>query len=293
MTANHWESALQELEKNGNGLFGPKSFRDYLEDIEEDPRDYRTAAEISIDTLRQLSSELRERETMVFRLGYAPNGAGTAFALVQLEDRLEDFFVQEHQYPVSERVRLDFSQNGQDVDLLTPQARDMLDAYRLLPNFSESSYVNLALSTGLLGRSLNLDADTIGTAPTTIASSFSFEFRPHSRLSHELYHNNGQVEVDAIIITRKHGKRTMLVIEAKTGKARTLAKHKLFYPYLAVKNLASEDIDEIIPIYMRANAEDDKLAYDIYEGAVNSAEGQQPAIDELTIADDYHFSIQI
>ncbi|WP_394742932.1 DUF6997 domain-containing protein [Natronococcus roseus] len=230
---------------------------------------------------------------MVFRLGHAPDGIGTAFALVQVEDQLEDFFIQEQQYPTSERVRLDFTQRGQDVGLLNQQARDMLDAYRLLPNFSESSYVNLALSTGLLGRSLGLDGNVIGTAPTTVASSFSFGFRPHSTLTHEFYHNNGQVEVDAIIITRKQGRRTMLVIEAKTGKARTLAKHKLFYPYLAVKNLASEDIDEIIPIYMRANTEDDKLTYDIYEGAVNPAKGQQPAIDELTVTDDHHFSIQI
>lgn len=293
MADNHWEYALRELEDKETGIFGPKSFIGYLQDLGEDPRDYRTAAQISIDTYRDLSRELRQNDTMVFRLGFAPEGPGTAFGLVKVENHLEDFFIQEEELASSNRSHLDFSEDGDDLDLINIPARDMLDAYRLLPNFSESSFVNLALSTGILGRSLNLDGDIIGTAPTTISSSFSFSFRPHSHLSHEFYHDNGQVEVDALIITRRNGKRVMLVIEAKQGRQRALAKHKLMYPFLAVNNLIADDIDQVIPLYMRASTDGQNINYDIYEGTVESPEGELPAIDELIIKENYHYSIQL
>lgn len=293
MPEDHWEPALKELEDTESGVFGPRSFREYLEDIGDDPRNYRTAAEISIDTFRQLSPELRQQDTMVFRLGHAPDGVGTGFALVQLENQLEDFFIQEQQYDPAMKEILDFSPAGKDLDLLDQQARDMLDAYRLLPNFSESSFVNLALSTGILGRALELDRDIIGTAPTTVASTFTFDFKPHTRLSQALHHNNGQVEIDAIIIARRQGKRVMLVIEAKTGRQRTLAKHKLFYPYLAVENLVPADVHEVIPLYLRANTVNQDITYDIYEGAVTSPNGQPPAIDDLQIKNEHHYTLQI
>ena len=293
MADDHWDPALEDLNEKGTGLFGPKSFMDYLEEIGEDRRDYRTPAEISIDTYIDLSPKLRDHDTMVLRLGFAPEGRGTGFALVKVDNALDDFFIQEREIPITDEYILDFSREGEDIDLLNRQTRDMLEAYRQLPRFSESSYVNLALSTGIFSQALDFDCDIIGTAPTTISSSYSFDFQPHSRLEHVLHHDRGQVEIDAIIITRKQGKRVAVVIEAKSGSPRALAKHKLFYPYLAVKNLIPDDIHALIPVYVRAQTFDDSITYDIYEGSVNSQNDNQPSMDELTITNCYRYSLHI
>lgn len=293
MAGDCWETALQELDGRDTAIYGPKSFNGYLREIGEDPRDYRTAAEISLDTYRDLPRVLRQHDTMVLRLGSSPSGRGTQFALVKVEGRLDDFFIHERGGSEGSRKNLDFSPNGADIDLLDRTARDMLEAYRILPNFSESSFVNLALSTGVLSRALDLDDESIGTAPTTIASTFDFEFEPHTRQRERLHHNNGQVEIDGVVITRRHGRRVMVVLEAKSGRKSPLAKHKLLYPFLAMESRAPPSVTEIVPVYLQSYMEDQRLMYDIYECEVQSPDRRRPCMDELKVVNTSHYSLNI
>jgi len=57
----------------------------------------------------------------------------------------------------------------------------------------------------------------------------------------------------------------LVVLEAKTGKERSLAKHKLFYPLMSLRSEASNEDLEIIPVYLRAEETDGGIDYNIYE----------------------------
>ncbi|MFD1586463.1 DUF6997 domain-containing protein [Halorientalis brevis] len=293
MGDSHWTAALQQLDGESAGLYGPESFLDYLRDSGEDPGDYRTAAEISIDTRRDLATALAEHDTMILRLGRASEGRGTQFALVRVPGQLDDFFIDEAGFDTDQRTHLDFSPGGADADAISQQARDMLEVYRMLPKFSESSLVNFALSTGLLSRALDLDVEQIGAAPTTIASTFDFEFEPHRALPTVLHHNGGQVEIDAIVMTRQDGERVLVVLEAKTGRERALAKHKLCYPYLAVEQELSPTVAEIIPVYLRAQATDRGLLYDIYECTGPGEGEEQPCLSAMEVVADSHYLLEL
>jgi hypothetical protein len=56
---SHWDPALRALQDTSEEFYGPKSFIGYLREVNQDPSQYRTAAELSIDTRSQLSSRLR------------------------------------------------------------------------------------------------------------------------------------------------------------------------------------------------------------------------------------------
>jgi hypothetical protein len=106
MTESHWDTALEALNGSSSGIYGPRSFRDYLQDAGADYRDFRTAAEISVDTKRDLATELRENDTMVLRLGSAPESLGTQFALVRVPDLAFRFRATSRRRPsVSTRLR--------------------------------------------------------------------------------------------------------------------------------------------------------------------------------------------
>lgn len=293
MSSGHWQPALDQLGGPSPGLYGPESFRDYLRESGHDPRDFRTAAEISIDTRGDLASTLAAHDTMVLRLGRAPDGSGTQFALVRVPDGLDDFFIDESAFATDERTHLDYSSSGADTEALGREARDMLATYRLLPTFSESSLVNFALSTGLLSRALDLDVRQIGAAPTTIASTFDFRFEAHPELPTVLHHNGGQVEIDALVVTRQSGERVLLVLEAKTGSERSLAKHKLAYPYLAVEDDVLESVSEIIPVYLRARETDRGLLYDIYECSGPSYGVERPCLSAMDVVANSHYRLEI
>ena len=294
MAENHWTPAIEKVLDSQSGIYGPESFRDYITDIGQDPRDYRTAAEISIDKKRDLADELKQNDTMVLRLGSAPDGTGTQFVLVRVEERLDDFFINEIEFASDQQTEFDLRPDGQDVNRLDQQTRDMLSAYRLLPRFSESSMVNLALSTGLLSRALDLDVEAIGTAPVTVASTFDFRFRPHTAQPTTLRHNNGQVEVDACFVSRRNGERVLVVLEAKTGARRSLAKHKLFYPLMGVQSEISDSNLDMIPVYLRAQRTSDGVNYDIYECSPFYAKESEPYLSDIIVKshNQYHLRIQ-
>jgi len=290
---NHWEPALRSLEDTSNGIYGPESFISYLKNNGQNPNQYRTAAELSIDTHQQLSNQLDEQETMVLRLGRAQDAPGTQFALVNIPGGLDDFFIDESEFDQNDRQVIDYSSGGEEVRSLRQSTQDMLEVYRSLPTFSETSFVNFALSTGVLSQALDLDTKQIGTAPTTVASTFDFEFEPHPDLSTVVHHNNGQVEIDALIVSRRDGERILLVIEAKRGKHRELAKHKLGYPALAAEKSLSIDVDHIVPVYLRAQSGENAIQYSLYECSELPAGETQPSLAGLHVIEDYHYEIRL
>ena len=54
-------------------------------------------------------------------------------------------------------------------------------------------------------------------------------------------HNRGQVEIDSLFIGRRRGEDVLFLLEAKQSD-RSLAKHKLVYPALAVADKVPADI---------------------------------------------------
>ncbi len=292
-TVNHWDPALRSLQDNTGGIYGPESFISYLRNIDENPNEYRTATELSIDTRAQLSNRLDEQETMVLRLGRATDGPGTQFVLVHVDGRLDDFFIDEQKFVSDDRQILDYTSESDQPLSLEQNARDMLEVYRSLPTFSETSFVNFALSTGVLSRALDLDTEQIGTAPTTVASTFDFEFEPHSDIPTVVHHNGGQVEIDAIVMARRNGERILLVIEAKRGGRRELAKHKLGYPALAAQMSLSINIDRIVPVYLRGQSVDGTIQYSIYECSELPMGKKRPCLAGLQVIGDHHYEVRI
>lgn len=290
---SHWDPALDRLQDGTGGIYGPTSFIGYLQDTGEDPNQYRTAAELSIDTRRHLSNRLEEEDTMVLRMGRATDGRGTQFALIRVPDRLDNFFISEEEFDTNNRQVLDYTSSGDDTLSLGQSARDILVVYRSLPTFSETSLVNLALSTGILSQALGLDTEQIGTAPTTVASTFDFRFEPHPNHPTVVHHNGGQVEIDALILARRQGERILLVIEAKSGRLRELAKHKLGYPALAADKSLSIDVDRVVPVYLRAQTVDEDIRYSIYECSELPVGEAQPCLAGLEVDTDQHYQVRI
>jgi len=290
---SHWDPALRSLQETASGIYGPRSFIGYLQETGQDPSQYRTAAELSVDTRPELSSRLNDHDTIVLRLGRATDGPGTQFALVRVPDRLDDFFIDEREFPAVDREILDYTDGGDDTLALGQDARDMLDVYRSLPTFSETGFVNFALSTGLFSRALDLDPDRIGTAPTTVASTFEFAFESHPDRPTVLRHNDGQVEIDALVMTRRNGERVLLVVEAKCGARRELAKHKVGYPALAAETSLSLDVDRVVPVYLRARPAKEGVRYSIYECSELQAGQERPCLAKLHVVDDSHYEVRL
>jgi hypothetical protein len=230
---------------------------------------------------------------MVLRLGSASDGPGTQFGLVHVPGQLDDFFILEAEFNPGDRQVLDYSSGGGEMRSLQQNTRDMLEVYRSLPKFSETSFVNFALSTGILSRALDIDIDQIGTAPTTVASTFDFAFEPHPDRPTVVHHNGGQVEIDGLVMARRDGERVLLVIEAKSGKRRDLAKHKLGYPALAAEMSLSIDVDQIVPVYLRAKELQKAIQYSIYECSELPMGEMKPCLAGLHVVDNHHYEVRI
>ncbi|ARS88600.1 hypothetical protein B1756_01720 [Natrarchaeobaculum aegyptiacum] len=266
-----FEPALADLSRSDRPLFGPVSFRDYVEghDLEATPR---TPRYISVDALADLAPELREAGVMVLRAGSALEGTGTAFVLVEGDDGADEFFLRDEvtfaDLPVER-----FS---------SPVDDDQLVSFRSLPRLSETSLVNLALASGLLADALELDTTGALPPPATGRSTFTFPFRPHSALEEPITHRNGQVEIDTLFVDRRESKRTLFVLEAKTGDRASLAKHKLVYPVLALAASVPPDV-EIVPVYLRCRQRGERVIFDVAECTLEDPRESLPGIDDLAV----------
>lgn len=231
--------ALEAMSREGTGCFGPVSFRDYLR--QHNLPYTGTANAISVDSRRNLSKDLLESKVMVFRLGNHPGTNHTAFALAQTREGWNDFFLEdEHIFSSIETRSFDASRCNQD-----------LSAFRFLPRLTEPSLVNLALASGLLGEALELDDVGIPIVPATGQSTYTFDVQPFSD-GPSWTHRQGQVEIDSLFFANRNSKQVVFIVEAKRSDTfDSLAKHKLVYPYLALRNSLPSSI-QIVPVYLRA-----------------------------------------
>ena len=78
-------------------------------------------------------------------------------------------------------------------------------------------------------------------------------------------HINGQVEIDCLLLGKRKGKDILFVFEAKKdGIHKSISKHKLAYPILAISNNIPEDI-EIVPVYLKVTTTNSGIFYYISE----------------------------
>jgi len=236
---NMFSPALETMSREGTSCFGPVSFRDYLRQHNLPNKD--TATAISVDSLRKLSRELVESHTMVFRLGNHPGTNHTAFALARTRDGWGDFFLEDQQLFSSLRIR----------DFDVAHCKQDLAAFQFLPRLTEPSLVNLALASGLFGEALQLDDHSTPIVPATGQSTYTFNVRPFPD-SPSWPHRQGQVEIDSLFFAKRNGNQLVFAVEAKRSNAfDSLAKHKLVYPYLALRTALPPTM-QIVPVYLRA-----------------------------------------
>ena len=259
--------ALAQL-PSADFFWGPVSFRDYT--VKHGFRARQQAPKyISIDHYLGLSAELRRAETMVLRLGDA-EGTGTQFGLARVPGDLGSFFIN------------DMEDDAEAETFLPTTGLDQLFPFLLIGNMAEANLVNLGFASGLFGEALKLDQDCSQPFPARGNGRYTFPVRPHSSLDAIIEHRAGQVETDAMFVARRHGRQTLFVIEAKVGLGtRSIAKHKLVYPVLAVAERVPSDMP-IVPVYVRILGSADGLSFCVSE-CEPLPRLTVPAIDELTV----------
>lgn len=264
--------ALDEIERRDRATFGPTSFRDYVAEQGLDPTG-GTPRYISVNSLHQLDDELRGADTMVLRMGSAPDGTGTQFLLARADASVDEFFLLDRDaFGDAEPKRFEPA-----VD------REATIAFELLPQLSETSLVNLGLASGVLSEALDLDTDGALMPPATGRSTFTFDVQPHSSIPETFEHRRGQVEIDTLFAERRDGQRVLFVIEAKTGTSTSsLAKHKLVYPMLAIAEDVPDEFD-IVPVYIRASQEGREMTYRVAECEMSDPRERQLAVDEIGV----------
>lgn len=240
-------------EMKGGSVMDPRPFQVYAKSSGHPQVD--TASQISIQSLDGLSSELKSEEVMVFRLGRSGTARGTDFALAKCFNGWSDYFLVDEDLYKSVEV--------EDFDMESKMRS--LSIFPLLPNYTESSLVMLALSTGILAKALSLDDGDSPLISATENGTHSFSVRPHTELQDEWLHNEGQVEIDGLFIGERRGISTLFVLEAKvSGALSTLSKCKLAYPMLALREKAPKGMP-MVGVYLRVVKNNETLAFYVAE----------------------------
>ncbi len=251
--SNLFRPAIAKMEAGGLAMFGPCSFQGYL--AENGLSAQNTWQHISVDNLRRLAPDLREANTMVFRLGSPEGEKHTHFGLARCVSGWSDYFLLDQELFADAKPEL----------FISPVSMRQLFAFTLLPKFTETSLVNLAIASNLLSNALGLDDATLPSAPATGQGTYSFPFSPHAELGVTWSHSKGQVEIDAAIIAKRRGEEKLFVIEAKAGDDfDSLAKHKLLYPVLALRGGVPEYMP-LVPVYIRVLRRQDGLHFYLAE----------------------------
>jgi hypothetical protein len=268
MATEMFGPALVSLGDQPWAVLPPQAFQRYLREHKLPERD--TASAISVDALDKLAPELRSADVMVLRLG-SPDGERHAhFSLIRAAGRLKDFFL----------IDAEIFGDTAPITFLPDVSVRSLYPYSVIPEFTETTLVNLAFASGSIGYALGLDLPFPVAAPATGHSTYSFTFLPHSGAPMELRHDNGQVEIDAVFIGRRGGQDILFVVEAKVGKPSTLAKHKLVYPVLALAAHVPRDLP-IVPVYVRATSDDRAARYHVVECEFPDPRSHPPSLDGL------------
>jgi hypothetical protein len=264
-----FQPALAAMLGQGTAAFGPESFQDYLQ--RNSLPATNTWRAISIDSIERLPPDLRKAGVMVFRLGSPAGERTTSFALARHPSGWSDYFL----------CDASLMGNATPEVFIPSSSLRALYAFQLLPSLTESSLVNLALASGMLAEALALDGPTQAIVPATGQSTFTFEVTPHQGAGVVWQHVRGQVEIDALFVARRGGKEILFLVEAKSGQdSESLAKHKLVYPLLALRDHVPAYLP-IVPVYMRAWRADDGLHFCITECQLAPPAGAAVAIADL------------
>ncbi|MBX3399555.1 MAG: hypothetical protein KF873_12500 [Gemmataceae bacterium] len=263
-----FDPALAKMEA-GTPVFGPVSFQGYL--LENGLAGKNTAQHISVDSMRSLAPELHAARTMVFRLGSPGGERHTHFSLARCVSGWGDYFLLDQEVFAEAKPQL----------FIPPVSLRQLFAFTLLPKFTETSLVNLAVASGLLSHVLKLDDPAMPSAPATGQGTYSFTFTPHEQLDVAWFHSKGQVEIDAAIIAKRGGEETLFVVEAKVGdELDSLAKHMLLYPALALRDGIPEYMP-LVPVYIRVLRRQEGLHFYIAECSLTRTPGGVASIAGL------------
>jgi len=248
-----FERAIAEMEAHEKLAFGPVSFRNYVRGTADEGA--LPAPWIAKDSLDSLAPELRRANTMVFRLGSPLGEKHTHFALAKYISDWSDYFLLD---------KILFQDTAPQF-FLPSVAADALFAFRVFPKMTESSIVNLAVATGLLGTALALDYPNQVVIPATGMSTFTFSVIPHTKIGISWNHTKGQVEIDAVFVGMRQRRPSLFVVEAKFGvRSTSIAKHKLAYSALAMKTTTPPHLP-IVPVYLRAFRVAEDLHYQVCE----------------------------
>jgi hypothetical protein len=273
-----FSTALEEMRVKGEPAFGPIVLRDYA--ASQGITITRAPDHISVDFLSELSPELRMANTMVFRLGGSDGDGRTRFGLAKsVQPNVGDYFLSD----------TEIFGKAQPVEFVPTVPRSHMYPFALLPSFQESSLVNLGLASGLLSHALCLDRPEVPSVPAVGQGAYTFRVRPHSELAVIWEHYRGQVEIDGVFGGQRDGRDCVFVVEAKAGEAaRTLAKHKLLYPVLAIADRVPEGV-AIVPVYLRCVRKDSALHFYVAECAVVECRGTVPSVNSITAVGGQHF----
>lgn len=282
-----FDYALDYMNANNLFIYPPESFKEtYLKKAGIN-KNIGTAETISINTLEQLtniSKRAIQENAIPLRLGSPPGSRGTQFTIVK-SSNIEDFFL----------IDSDIFIHQEETYIPESSLRNLF-IFELLYTFSENTLVNLALHSGLMQKALNLDRNTeISSAITGYQSTFEFIVNPHSSINKFCTHYPGQVEIDAAFLGRREGKEYLFVVEAKSSpKTKTLAKHKLLYPVLALlsSNRIPKDI-KIIPVYLKTRKVDRGWNFNIVQCGLPDPREGKSSLDKLKAKKDTHVSLTL
>lgn len=269
--------ALHEMKRLDKSVFGPMAYQAYLRHYGLPGSGKRqTAAHISIDAFNLLPQRLRKEETMVLRLGKAPNSTETQFVLVRIPGFLKDFFLFDDEV---------FPHQG--IVFMSSMTAQQLFPYVLLPSLTEGGLINFAFASGVLHRALCLD-DRTPITPSTSQSTFTFDLKAHPSISNTFTHRSGQVEIDAMFVTSRNNHPTLFIVEAKADSTASLAKHKLLYPVLAVAPRVPQYM-QVVPVYMRIHKDHDGYHFRIAECKWDRTPGTAPYVSGIQVVSGSHW----
>jgi hypothetical protein len=241
-----------------------------------------TAPIISIDSFRRLAPELKKAGVMVFRLGSPEGERNTHFALAKKVDGWSDYFIFDKE--VFKSIA--------PVIFVPPVPLRQLFPFLLLPSFTETSLVNLAFASGLLAHALGIDQRDFPYAPATGQTTFDFSVIPHPKIGVVWQHQRGQIDLDAVFSAQRDGFETVFLLEAKTQARKgeefdSLAKHKLMYPVLALRDHLPSYM-KIVPVYLRGIRKQDGVHFYLAECGEISCSEQVPSISSLEVQKAQH-----
>lgn len=263
-----FSEALRNMSDPEGRWRNPESFQGYASRLGIEAKS--TARHISIQSINELAPELRDKSTMVFRLGSPSGSRHTNFALAKAVSGWNDYFLFDRELfeSVDEQT---VSVNWKENDLIP---------FTVISKLTETSHVNLALVSGVFESALGLSLSGV-SIPATGRSAHTFDVFPNNQLPVSWMHESGQVEIDSLFVAKRNDKKVLCVVESKSGGfPGSLAKHKLVYPILTIAPYLSKEI-EIVPIYLRVQEQSGSLTYYVTECSFPDPRANRTYINEL------------